>query len=244
MNERRIDCHALFNEWVEMNSTQNYWREEQAFIIIRMIESIEFKNLTVVDLGCHAGGLSEYLLKSLKNVKIIGIDSNPFLLMIYRNHLAEYRDKFSLLLGDMREEGTIRKAGHFDAVVSLTSFADLSRQSILGIYRRLYESLPEHGLFANADIITFSNDWFETLHYSAKAKKPIIDINVFWDGIKKKYGIANEIDEMNALTRVGDIPEHGYQPSFYVNSLRWAGFQTVDIVFQAGNRIVYCGKKV
>ena len=66
----------------------------------------------------------------------------------------------------------------------------------------------------------------------------------FWQRIKDRYGIAEEIDEMNALTSIRDTPEHGYPPSFYVNSLRWAGFGIADVVFQAGNRIVYCGKKV
>ena len=48
---------------------------------------------------------------------------------------------------------------------------------------------------------------------------------------------------MLALTSFKDIPEHGYTSSFYVNSLKWAGFEVADVVFQAGNRIVYCGKK-
>lgn len=243
-NEDKIDSHEMFKEWVEMHSTHNYWRKDQALIIVRIIQSIEGEHPTVVDLGCGAGGLSEYLLKSLEGIRIIGIDSNPFLLMIYRNHLAEYRDRFSLILGDMTKEETIRKAGNFQAAVSLTSFHDLSRQSILRVYRCLYDLLPMGGLFANADVVTFSNDWFEMLHLSRKSKKPIIRMEHFWQTIKKRYGIAEEIDEMNALTAIRDTPEHGYPQSFYVNSLKWTGFKTAEVVFQVGNRIVYCAKKV
>ncbi len=65
----------------------------------------------------------------------------------------------------------------------------------------------------------------------------------FWQKIKTRYGIAKEIDEMNALTSIRETPEHGYSASFYINSLRWAGFHMAEVVFQAGNRIVYCGKK-
>jgi SAM-dependent methyltransferase len=227
-----------------MNSTHNYWREEQASIIIRIVESIKAEHPTVVDLGCRAGGLSEYLFKSLKNIRIIGIDSNPFLLMIYRNHLAEYRERFSLILGDFRNEETIRKAGNFQAAVSLTSFHNLSRQSILKVYGTLYQVLPKNGLFVNGDAVPLSDEWFETIHYSAKRKRPVIRTKDFWQTIKTRYGIAEEIDEMIALTSFRDIPEHGYTSSFYVNSLRWAGFNIADVVFQAGNRIVYCGKKV
>jgi SAM-dependent methyltransferase len=243
LNESKIDCHQLFNDWGDMKSTHNYWREEQASIIIRMVESIKEEHPVVVDLGCRAGGLSEYLLKSLKDIRIVGIDSNPFLLMIYRNHLAEYSERFSLILGDFRSEETIRKAGDFQAAVSLTSFHNLSRQSILKVYRTLYQVLPKSGLFVNGDVVPLSDEWLETIHYSAKSKRPFISTKDFWEITKTKYGIAEEIDEMLALTSFKDVPEHGYTSSFYVNSLRWAGFNIADVVFQAGNRIVYCGKK-
>ncbi len=65
----------------------------------------------------------------------------------------------------------------------------------------------------------------------------------FWQKIRSRYGIAQEIEEMNALAAIRETPEHGYPTSFYVNSLKWAGFRIADVIFQAGNRIVYCGKK-
>ena len=244
VNEDRVDSHEMFREWVQMHSTHNYWREQQAFVIGRILESISFEHPVIVDLGCGAGTLSEYLLKSLKNVKVIGIDFNPFLLMICRHHLAEYRERFSVLLGDIRKKGTIGQAGNFHAAASLTFFHHPSRQSIMEVYRSLYESLPKGGLFVNGDVTSLSDEWFESLHLSEKAKKPVIQVTDFWQTVKKRYGIAEEIDEMNRLTGISDNPEHGYPASFYVNSLRWAGFKMADVVFQAGNRIVYCGKKV
>lgn len=244
LNEKKIDCHHLFGEWVAMKATHNYWREEQASIIIQMLESIKVERPIVVDLGCRAGGLSEYLFKSLKDIRIIGIDSNPFLLMIYRNHLAEYCERFSLILGDFRSEETIRSAGNFQAAVSLTSFHNLARQSVLKVYRTLYQSLPKGGLFVNGDLVMLSDEWLETIHYSAKQPKPFISTKDFWEATKAKYGIAEEIDEMLELTSFKEIPEHGYTSSFYLNSLRWAKFSIADVVFQAGNRIVYCGKKL
>jgi len=242
-NEAKIDCHELFKEWVEMKSTHNYWREEQATIIIRILESIQKDNLTVVDLGCRAGGLSQFLLRSLENLRIVGIDSNPFLLLIYRNHLAEYNNRFRLISGDFRDRETIKAAGTFDAAVSLTSFHNLSRQNVLKVYRLLYQSLPKGGVFANGDVINFSDEWFGTLFFSGKTKKQWTETAAFWETTKTKFGIVAEIDEMLALTSFKDIPEHGYTSSFYVNSLKWAGFETADMVFQAGDRIVYCGKK-
>jgi len=242
-NEHKIASHELFSRWVEMHSTHNYWREEQAFIIGRILESINVEHPVIVDLGCGAGTLSEYLLKTLKNVKMVGIDFNPFLLMIYRQHLEEYRGRFSVLLGDIRKKGTIGEVGSFHAAVSLTFFHYLSRQSIMNVYRSLYELLPRGGLFVNGDVTSFSDEWFESLHLSEKATKPVIQMADFWQMVKDKYGIAEEIDEMNELTGICDTPEHGYPTSFYVNSLLWAGFKMADVVFQAGNRIVYCGKK-
>lgn len=234
----------MFREWVEMHSTHNYWREEQASIIIRILASLKTEHLTVIDLGCGAGDLSEHLLKSLKNVRIVGVDHNPFLLMIYRNHLAEYKDRFSLVLGDIINEDTLKGAGSIQAAVALSCFHNLSRQSILKVCHCLYEMLPADGVFANADISALSDAWFEELHYSERARKPVISVLDFWRVITDRYRIADEIEEMLAMTRTMNIPEHGYPPSFYVNSLRWAGFKAADVVFQAGNRIVYCGRKV
>lgn len=242
-NEDKIDSHEMFKEWVEMHSTHNYWREEQTSAIIRILESIEEKNPIVIDLGCGAGDLSEHLLKSLSNIRIVGVDHNAFLLMIYRHHLAEYSDRFSLFLGDFRKKETIREAGSFQAAVALTSFHYLSRQSILEVCRTLYECLSRGGVFANGDVINLSDEWFKTIS-SSKTKKSIIGMGDFWEAIKTRYGIAEEIDEMIALTSTTEVPEHGYPASFYVNSLRWAGFPIADVVFQAGDRIVYCGKKV
>jgi SAM-dependent methyltransferase len=242
-NEHKVDSHELFHEWVEMHSTHNYWREEQASIIVRILESVGAEHPTIIDLICGAGGLSEFLLKWLPKANVIGVDSNPFLLMIYRNHLAQYRRRFSLFQGDVRKVETIKKAGSFDAAVSFTSFHDLSRQSILKLYHALHDFLPKGGIFATGDVTTLSDSWFEGLHLSNKIKKPVILMNDFWNTIKTRYGIAEEIDEMNAATSMRDTAEHGYLPSFYTNSLRWAGFEIADVVFQAGNRIVYCGKK-
>jgi len=226
-----------------MHSTHNYWREEQAAIICRVLESIDAEHPAVIDLVCGAGGLSEFLLKSLPHIKVIGVDPSPFLLMICRNHLAEYRARFSLLQGDIRDAETIERAGVFQAAVSFTSFHNLSRQSILKVYRHIYQSLPHRGIFVTGDVCTLSDPWFEGLHLSTKTKKTIISMDDFWKTIKARYGIAAEIDEMNALTSIRDTPEHGYPSSFYVNSLRWAGFETADVVFQAENRIVYCARK-
>jgi ubiquinone/menaquinone biosynthesis C-methylase UbiE len=242
-NLATVDSHQLFREWVEMHSTHNYWRDEQASIIIRILQSIDEKNPTVVDLGCGAGDLSEHLLKSLPNVRIVGIDHNPFLLMIYRSHLSEYRDRFSLILGDIEKDDTIKSAGRVQAAVALSFFHNLSRQSLLRVCHSLYEFLPNDGIFASADVSALSDGWFEDIHYSEKVMKPAVSIMDYWQTIKERYGIAEEIDEMLKLTSTKDIPEHGYPPSFYVNSLRWAGFKIADVVFQAGNRIVYCGKK-
>jgi SAM-dependent methyltransferase len=242
-NESKVDSHQLFNEWVEMHSTHNYWRDEQASIIIRILESMEEAHPTVMDLGCGAGDLSEHLLKSLKNIRIVGVDHNPFLLMIFRNHLVEYKTRFSLFLGDIRKGDTIQQAGTFQAAVALSFFHNLSRQSLLKVCRFLYESLPKGGVFANADISALSDAWLEGIHYSQRPKKPVVGIMDFWQTVKNRFGIPEEIDEMLELTSTKDIPEHGYPPSFYVNSLRWAGFKIADVVFQAGSRIVYCGKK-
>lgn len=242
-NEAKVNCHELFEQWVGMKSTHNSWREEQASVIIRILESIEKENPTVVDLGCRAGGLSQFLLMSSKNLRIVGIDSNPFLLMIYANHLGDYSGRFKLILGDFRKEETLREAGNFDAAVSLTSFHNLSRQNVLNVYRSLHQSLPKGGVFVNGDVITFSDGWFESLNLSGRPKKERIRTGDFWEATKARFGIAEEIDEMLALTSFKDIPEHGYTSSFYVNSLKWAGFEIADVVFQAGNRIVYCGRK-
>jgi len=242
-NEDRVDSHQMFKEWVEMHSTHNYWREEQASIIMRVLESIKVENPVIVDLGCGAGSFSEHLLRSLKNAKLIGIDFNPFLLMIYRNHLAQYQERFTLLLGDMRKKATLKEAGDFHAAVSLSSLHYLSRQSMMNLYRNSYELLPKGGLFVNGDVCSLSDDWFERLHLSEKSKRPIIRMADFWQTVKDRYGISNEIDEMNAVAAISETPAHGYPPSFYVNGLRWAGFKLAEVVFQAGNRVVYCGRK-
>lgn len=244
LNEGGVDSHELFKEWVEMHSTHNSWREEQASIIAQILQTLPHEHPTVVDLVCGAGGLSEFLLRSLPGVRIIAVDPNPFLLMIYRNHLAEYRSRFVQVQGDIRGGEALRKAGSFHAAVSFTSFHNFTRHSILQIYRFLYETLPRSGIFATGDVTTLSDPWFEQLRLSAKAPGPRILMDDFWTTIKSRYGIGDEIDEMNARTSMRDTPEHGYPPSFYVNSLRWAGFEMADVVFQAGNRLVYCARKV
>jgi trans-aconitate 2-methyltransferase len=243
-NEEKVDSHAIFREWVEMHSAHNYWRREQAHTITRILESLDIDNLTIIDLGCGAGDLSEYLLQSLPNIRIIGVDHNPFLLMVYKNHLAKHRDRFSLLRADITQEEMLRSAGAFQAAVSMSCFHNLSRQNILKVCRCLCELLPKGGVFANADISTLSDEWLETINYSAEDRKSATNMMDFWQGIKNRYDIEGEIDEMLSLTRTKNIPEHGYPSSFHVNSLRWAGFKIADEVFRAGNRSVYCARKI
>jgi SAM-dependent methyltransferase len=242
-NEQAIDTDWLFDEWVALDSTHNAWREEQMRVLGTIIETVDAADPVVVDLGCGAGCLSEFLLKTQPRLRIIAVDPNPFLLMIYRGHLSEYADRFTVVTADMRKEEVLRTAGPFNAAVSLTSFHHLSRQSILNIYRRLHRLLPRGGVFANGDVATLSDPWFEGVCGSLRHHPSPIRIDAFWSSVKDRFGIGEEIDELKTLTAPEDTPEHGYPQSFYVNSLRWAGFAAADVVFQAGNRIVYCGRK-
>lgn len=76
-----------------------------------------------LDIGCGSGAISLYLLKALKNVKCVAIDSNPKACQLTYDNACTHilTDQLQIIHGDIFEESTISKLksyGPYDIIVS------------------------------------------------------------------------------------------------------------------------------
>jgi SAM-dependent methyltransferase len=238
-----LDVHALFRDWIGMHASHNPWRSLEVAVILNLLRTLPIEDLTVLDLACGAGGLSESMLRTFGGLRVVGIDSNPFLLHVGREHLRPYAPRISLIRADIRRDLAFQDIGKVQVAASMTSLHWLSREHLLQLYRRLYDLLPPGGIFVNGDRIRLSDPWFESIDNAPAGQAPPESWEGFWRKVEEASGAPEEVRRMNSSAAVREGGEEYYPRDFYLNSLKWAGFPMAEVLFQAGNRIVYCGRK-
>lgn len=226
-----------------MQKVHNCWFDLQIHTIITTIRSLPIKEKTVIDLCCGPGTLSHALLQADKQVNVIGIDANVFLLAIYRNVLSKYASNVRSENIDIRDDHAFDGIPKAHAIMSLTSLHWLSKENQRKLYNRIHAALFKGGIFINGDRVRLSSDFLRNIDYSTGEKIEGLTWNEFWQNIYDQYDIKDEIEEMESTIDVWEGTDHGYTSDFYLSSLKNSGFKEVDILFQAGDRIVYCGRK-
>ncbi|MBN1802262.1 MAG: class I SAM-dependent methyltransferase [Candidatus Lokiarchaeota archaeon] len=122
------------------------------------IKSIPFnptENIRILDLGCGTGNLTRKVKLAFPNSKITCLDNSPQMVEQAREKLKEF-DEITFLIQDFNE---LSFQENYNVIISSLALHHLvSDDEKKCIYRKIYHSLNNKGVFLNFDNLLGSND--------------------------------------------------------------------------------------
>jgi tRNA (cmo5U34)-methyltransferase len=108
----------------------------------------------VLDLGAGTGVLSQFIAAKFPHAKILLADIAPEMLKLARERFARAgREVDSRLRYLLLDHGQDPIPGRFDAIVSGLSIHHLEHDEKRALFERIYATLPDGGIFINAEVI-------------------------------------------------------------------------------------------
>jgi SAM-dependent methyltransferase len=220
-------------------------KEEVLSNIVRIITYFSKKNgisvPSTLDIGCGPGTpetLSAYILKSVPNAEVTGIDSSKQMVEAAINNLSQSK-RFIAQVGDFNSNDfwSGETNNLYDFIVSSSSLhylSDFRREPFL---KEIYDHLKSHGIFIagiatcseNPDIYemeqTFRTEY--TYNKLPEDKKPK-EFNQFrknFEDIDKKANI------------------NWKSPTLWLSSITNSGYKSADIVWTSWVRSIFLGIK-
>jgi SAM-dependent methyltransferase len=180
----------------------------------------------ILDLACGSGIPS--ILLAQKGYKIIGVDSSPEMLKIFRSKIQNKNLDIILYEADMRNFQLPVKV---DACVSFYDSINylLSDEDLRQCFKSVAQALKSSGIFA-FDV----NTVFCLEHFWDNKETPrsTSEIYTIWKNTYDQYQRISTL-ELTVYTKKGDVfkeihRERGYYPEEIEKALRDAGFNKID----------------
>jgi len=198
-------------------------------MIDALVSAIPFNQselIKVIDLGCGTGTLAKEIKEKYPRAEVVCLDFAENMIAMAKDKLRDY-EGITYMVRDLRNFDFKSK---YHAVVSSLVLHHLpTAEDKKFLYKRIYDTLREGGVFYNADIILGSNIHLQEVYL--KKWKEFMRRNVASDEIENKW-----------------IPRHREEdrPAKLVEQLKWLesiGFTDVDVVWKSHIFAVYGGTK-
>lgn len=179
----------------------------------------------ILDLGAGTGLLTKYLLEKYPEAEFTLIDLSEEMLKIAENRF-KCNNNFKYIVADY---STYDLADSFDMVVSSLSIHHLEDEDKNKLYKKVYNSLNQGGIFLNADQVIGSTPNIDKIYQKNWLQK--IEENNF-SGPEKNTAIERmKFDN----------------PATLENNLKWltdCGFKDVDVYYKYYNFCIFYGRKI
>lgn len=254
----------LIGSWDEQQAAYITHREQRFDIMLDAIAQLlatsddrfgaDGTGLTVVDLACGPGSLSQRILDRFGGIRVIGIDYDPVLLTLARTWLGErHGDRFlgvdADLVGDWR--GAL-PAGAVQVAVSSTALHWLEPAELVALYAALGELLSPGGLFMNADHLRYAPDAQPFLTAVAAADDERTQRDAHAQGAQTwEQWWANAVDHpalgahhAERERRFENRPPTPHAPlELHLNALRTAGFSETGVLWRHVDDVVVLARR-
>ncbi|MBP1751943.1 MAG: Methyltransferase type 12 [Geobacteraceae bacterium] len=182
--------------------------------------------IDILDLGAGTGLFAGQVLEKCPQGRFVLWDVAGKMLDVARQRFRDYTDRFRYVENDYR---TLQDVGSFDLVISSLSIHHLEDHEKRALFRRIYESLREGGIFMNIDLVRGPTSNLEEFYWENWLEK-----------IRKAGAPEEEI-------RAGVERRQAFdRDAFMEDQLRWlreAGFADVDCVYRNFKMGLFYGAK-
>ncbi len=248
-----LDWQQWVKRWERMQERYLVGRAERFAVMIRMVRDTQPSLTRVLDLGCGPGSLTRELLDAFPHAEIVGVDSEPTLLLLARARLAPFGARAKLVSADLREPFWSESLpAPFDAVVSAAALHWLAPEQLALLYKQLARLVRPGGIFMNADHVgsdypPIQNAWEKHREEmrAHEASAAADDWDGFWQAYAQAYAqalgeSASEI-RRRMETSFAKGNDQGLPLAWHVHALKEAGFRYVDCFWRSDGDAVYGG---
>jgi tRNA (cmo5U34)-methyltransferase len=180
----------------------------------------------VLDLGTGTGSLAALVLKRIPNSTVIGIDTDPAMIVEARERLADFLPRVTHLLRDFF--GPLPHGSDACmASLALHHVRELAEKRRL--YRKILGALKPHGIFINADAMFAENSPLEQWMRSAWAR------HIVASGFTKA--------EAESHFQQWSTEDRYFEVQTELHLLHEAGFSNLEVIWRRGPMAVIAGHK-
>lgn len=254
----------LIRAWDDQQAAYITHREERFEIMLDVIArhcelSEEFtedgKGLTVLDIACGPGSLSQRILDRFPGAQVIGIDFDPVLLRIADAWLSNrHGSRFTAVDADIAAPDWVTQlpSDAVHAAVSSTALHWLEPAQLVSVYAHLGNLLAPDGVFMNADHLRYDPRAQPFLHRAAAVDDERTQHNAHSSGVRTWDGWwaeATGIEEFGRHCderdrRFADRPPTPHAPlELHLQALRTAGFAETGVVWRYYDDVVVFARR-
>lgn len=253
------ELERLINSWEDQQAAYVTLREQRFAIMLDAIARLceesadldaEGAGLTVVDLGCGPGSLSQRVLDRFAAARVIGVDYDPLLLALAEARLSDqHGSRFTAVDADLAAPDWAAglPAGPVQVAVSSTALHWLEPAQLVQLYGSLGALLPDGGMIMNADHLRYDPRAQPFLTRAAAADDERTQGEAHARGVRTWEQWWAEAVAVPALgrhhaereRRFADRPPPPHAPlEFHLQALRTSGFAEVGVVWRHYDDVV------
>lgn len=217
----------VYDEYMD-NIPYEEWSE---YLIKLLVEQGVTKGMSVADLGCGTGTVTQILDKA--GYECVGIDNAPDMLTIATEKMYEEEQQIIYSLQDMRE---FELPYEVDAMISIADSMNYitSKEDITSVFQCVKEGLKQGGVFIfDLKTIHFFRDILADNTYAENRE----DSAFIWDNIYDEQTRNNEYDlavfirnEQGSFDRFEENHfQHGFTQEEVLSAAQAAGLQVVAV---------------
>lgn len=193
-----------------------------ALSLIPYPQQVHFR---VLDLGAGTGLLAQCVSEQFPHAHITLVDISESMLSQAQERFSAQPGRFEFITADYATQAI---AGHFDIVLSALSIHHLSDALKESLFQRIYDRLPDGGLFINADQVLGATPEIEGIYRN------------HWLQQVRALGVSNP----HLTAALERMKEDRMAP--LENQLGWlrqAGFKRVNCWYKNYSFVVFSGQK-
>lgn len=258
------EIENLIRRWDDQQAAYITHREQRFEIMLDVISHVcastagvafDGTGLTVVDLACGPGSLSQRILERFPGARVIGVDHDPVLLTLADAWLGlRYGDRFVAIDADLASPGWEARlpdvAVH--VAVSSTALHWLQPAQLVALYDTLGTVLPSDGVFMDADHLRYdpaaqpllsaiaAADDERTQH--AAHSQGVQTWDEWWTDAVAHPPLAEHATERDR--RFAERPPTPHAPlELHLSALRAAGFAEAGVIWRHYDDVVVLGRR-
>jgi ubiquinone/menaquinone biosynthesis C-methylase UbiE len=129
-------------------------RVKMASIVCEILPFDRAEDVSILDLGVGTGYLSQRIIETFTNAKIIAIDAAELMIEKAKLRLKDHLGQITFQISTFQElSDKVNSLSDLDAVVSSFALHHLYREEKLMLFQYVHSVLKPHGWFVNCDIV-------------------------------------------------------------------------------------------